>query len=875
LFSSALPGEEAGARSVTYQLDIPAEDLQAALQALALASHHRLLYRAELVAGKSSKALIGTYTTEQAVGQLLEGTELSFEITPASVVLIKGPNDKTTAIAPTSIGASVQASSADDVNTEKEAGNNSSRDFRVAQVDQSVAGAKVEKASEKSKDKGELDEIVVTAQRRYESAQNVPMGLTVLLGEDLTKAHSFRIEDFAGNLPGLTLVPVGGTGGAFTVESRGLTTGTDFGSMTAIYLDETSYLPSSSAAYGEYDNANFDTYDMARIEFLKGPQGTLYGANAAGGLLKYVTNAPDPSGFSATVQGGLSTFYHGDGLGSDFHGMVNVPLTDDLAMRVVGYDNYYPGFTDDIHLGAKDINWVRVFGGRGSLLWRPKEYLSIQLNALYQRQEVGDSGNGTEDVYSGTLKPIYGPLVQNLLETQQPAETSTYLGTLTINWDAGPANLVSVTSYHVSDDKSVQDLSPDFLSSTPYFFPTTYGVAVVDQFRTSMVAQEMRLSSKEGAPFQWLAGGYFTDQRSKVAGIFCPVDLTTHQTECDLPTTVDPNTPLGTGDPLGGSSANVDFREYAAFANVEYHFTPELDVALGGRYSSNTLTLSGHSAYGALGLLSGGTVPDRKSRDEIFTYSTDVRWHFTPETMLYARLATGYQPGGTNQVGPNIPPLFKSSTTTNYEVGFKGDLIPKSLAAELALYHIKWKDIPITVFGSLGGTYITNAGVADSDGVEWQLNFRPIAGLTLGLNGSYDHAYIAELTTDAALTLGANIGERLPYIASWQGSITANYERPLLRDYSGFIGANAHFSSARLDGWPDPRPHLPSYGIFDLRTGFESSKYSLTFYVKNLFNSIVPAAVRPSTPQENFWSGPFQAFVLPPQTIGVTLAAKF
>jgi len=157
LASTALTQQTAEARSVSYELNIPAENLDAALQALALASHHKLLYRAELVAGKASKALVGTYTTEEAVRQLLEGTTLSFEITPASVVLIKGLDEKTATITSTTGSpqtGSPPTASSDDPTTNKEAGKKSSQDFRVAQVDQGRTSSDVpveKKEKEKKK----------------------------------------------------------------------------------------------------------------------------------------------------------------------------------------------------------------------------------------------------------------------------------------------------------------------------------------------------------------------------------------------------------------------------------------------------------------------------------------------------------------------------------------------------------------------------------------------------------------------------------------------------------------------------------------------------------------------------------------------------
>src|SRR5262249_54517978 len=135
---------------------------------------------------------------------------------------------------------------------------------------------------------------------------------------------------------------------------------------------------------------NLDTFDMGRIEVLRGPQGTLYGANALGGLLKYVTNAPNPSAFHSETEVGVSTVANG-GVGWDLHGMVNLPLTNTMALRFVGYDNFYPGFIDDPLRGATDVNGGHFWGGRASYLFQPSDNFSVRLNALYQKKSYSDN----------------------------------------------------------------------------------------------------------------------------------------------------------------------------------------------------------------------------------------------------------------------------------------------------------------------------------------------------------------------------------------------------------------------------------------------------------------------------------------------------
>jgi outer membrane receptor protein involved in Fe transport len=710
-----------------------------------------------------------------------------------------------------------------------------------------------------------IETVVVTAEKRTESARNVPMGLTALSGDDLVRTQSFRFSDFAGNVPGLTIVQ---TGVETELVLRGLTTGADLDTGVGVYVDETPMLPASAFALGPLDATDLDTYDMQRLEVLKGPQGTLYGANAVGGLLKYVTNAPDPSGFAASLEAGASSIHDG-GEGFDLHGMVNIPLADDLALRVVGYTNYYPGFIDDPARGVKDVDGAHVAGGRASLLWQPNQNLSVRLNLLYQDHKVNDLNSATVDVNPVTLTPIYGPLIQERL-IAQPSDSTTNLANLTINWDLGFAKLVSSTSFHHTTINTMDDATSDYGPYAPTYFGQAYGIALPQKVHYSTFAQEARLSSDSDGPLQWLVGGYFTVESSGFAGGLFPIDLTSHQILYNVLTVY--------GLPFGNYSDPVTYREYAGFANVDYHITPDLDVALGGRYSYNR---QHYTAYQS-GVLFFGAPPKQpaQSQEGVFTWSGDVRWHFTPESMAYVRVATGYEPGGPNDVNPAAPPTvpraYQSGTTTNYEVGLKSSLLDNHLTADVALYDIDWNQIQITeVFGGIKAA--DNAGKARTQGVEWQFNYVPVDGLTLGVNGSYTYAAFTQVDPNVFAAFGAKAGDRLPNVPDWQGSLHAEYERPLFDDYSGFIGANYRFTSERpstlVPPGYGPRQTLPSYGIFDLRAGIESEQYSLTFYVKNLGDTIKPINLSAETLLYNF--GPQNATVTQPRTIGVMATAKF
>jgi iron complex outermembrane recepter protein len=332
-FGIAFAAPPAQARSVTYDLDIPAQSLKDSLQALAFASHHKLLYSSELVDGKRSPALKGQFATEQAVKALLSGTKLSYEVTSDGLVLIRasGPPDSTNTAAPcTDDGADHRAQLAQ--------ANPAARSTSSAATTVNPSAPNKEVPSDTGSEKSALTEIIVTATKRAERLQDVPMAASVITGAQLMATQATTLQDVVNATPGLQLISASPVTNELVV--RGISVASSINASVATYVDETPFSPEGPFAFSTALAPNLDTYDLARIEVLRGPQGTLYGANALGGLLKYVTNAPDPSGFSASFLTGVNSVDHSGQTGWETHGMVNLPLGHDSALRIVADDTY-------------------------------------------------------------------------------------------------------------------------------------------------------------------------------------------------------------------------------------------------------------------------------------------------------------------------------------------------------------------------------------------------------------------------------------------------------------------------------------------------------------------------------------------------------
>jgi outer membrane receptor protein involved in Fe transport len=701
-----------------------------------------------------------------------------------------------------------------------------------------LSGANAWAQEQDAQSQSKIETIVVTAEKRTESAHDVPMAMTVLSGDKLTHEGLTRLEDYIDMVPGMTLISA--NPGYNQIVSRGISIGAaGFTSGVATYIDETPYTTEGPFANGGSAAPNLDTYDLQRVEFLQGPQGTLYGTNALGGLVKYVTNAPDTSGFAASAQAGFSSVDHG-GTGYDLHGMVNVPLADDAALRVVGYDNLYPGFIDDPSRNAKDINDVKIAGLRASLLYAPTDDFSIRLNVFYQTLQLGDYS--TEDVYAN-LQPVYGDLTQERAFNQS-GHVNNEIYSATIKWNVGFADLLSTTSY--------MGIQPTYPQDFSAFYPGSFGpdgAALLFSEPVHGITQEARLSSHEGGPIDWQVGGFFTSQNAQEFEAVVPFDYATGQ--------------IISSDLTDGSVyyINSAYKEYAGYANVDYHIIPTLDVALGGRYSSN---VQSYHQVNSGAFVGPGDFSTRSS-EGVFTYSGDVRWHVTSDTMAYGRIATGYVPGGPNDVlpGSNLPESYHSSTTTNYEVGVKNNLLDGRLSIDVDVFDVEWKDIQlIAQVGALYGA--TNGGTARSDGLEWAFGYIPVDGLTLNFSGAYTDA---RLTAATPASVGGVSGDALPYSALWTTTTSVNYERPLFDDYSGFVNARWHYSGSRESEFsPYGREILPGYSIVDLRLGVENDRWSLAVYAKNLADERAFTAITSYVYES--------ATVMTPRTIGVELSAK-
>ncbi len=722
-----------------------------------------------------------------------------------------------------------------------------------------VSGAQVATEATRS-DALELETVIVTAEKREEPLQNVPMGVTALGGSRLDELQAREFADYAALVPGLSLAT---TQSGFTrLTLRGQNAG-GAGSTVAVYFDESPFGSSNALANGAINTGDFDTWDMQRIEVLRGPQGTIYGANSEGGLLKFVTNAPELGKFSFAGEAGGEMVSHGGG-GMQAHGLVNVPLGDKTALRISGFYEKVPGYIDDPARGLTQLNEGRKSGGRASLLVAPTNDLSIQLTAAVQNASY--DGTNLVDVDPVTLKPTNGSLAQERA-LPEPSDFKYENYNATIDWNLGAFKLLSATSYGIIDSHLVTDATPTvygFIANLIFQVP---GAPLFGDTDLKKFTQEIRLTSANTDRFEWQVGGYYTHESGLLVQNLYAAQVPSGAVAALI------------AQPVIDST----YKEGAGFLDLTYHFNSHFDLEAGGRYSSNSQDFTQTTTYdptvaGALGIAPSVQIFNGNSNENVWTYSVAPSWHFDKKSMVYARLATGYRPGGPNVLPPNAPPevqrQYRSDTTTNIELGVRSTLVDGRFSLDLAAYHVDWKDIQL--LETVGNFNVNaNGGTARSQGLEWSFAYLPVQGLTFQWTGAYTDAKL----TSAAPAINANSGDPLPYAPKWGSSVDAEYRRPAFGDYSGFVGATWSYVGSRSSDFGSAAPTppvagqviLPSYSTYGARLGVENHRYSFALYGRNLSDS------RGFTNYSSTNGGsPYSAVtVTQPLAVGLTVSAKF
>lgn len=834
----------------THRFNVPVEGAVDAIRDFAAQAHVQVLVDGENVKDKHLHPVLGEYSTDKGLSILLADSGLKPRyVGDHSIALV----------------TLAQAADGDPATVDSDKEGKKSDSFRVDRANRAVGGeaAAVGDTSSATNSSGEpakLDEIVVTAQKREERLQDVPIPLTVVDTKNLEENNQTSLTDYYNQIPGLSLGATA-AGNYSLLVIRGISTGSAHDPTVGVTIDD--------QPFGGYNNIGpgnsipeIDPNDLERIEVLRGPQGTLYGVGSMGGLLRFITKDPTQNDFSGNVTVTGLGIKNASDSGYTVRASSNIPFGNGFAVRVSGFTRESPGYIDNPARGVSDINESISHGGMATMKWMPSDAVSLKLRANFQKDRGGGSSLIGSDLIPGGLGDLqqnYPPRVGAYSESMQA-----YSAILKAKLGGG-IDLTSVTGYNVVSEHSSFDFTTGFgaiAAGAPYNSP------YAPNFETDTAhtgSQELRLSGSISDSFEWVLGGFYTYQRNNVAGYFLAE---------------------GTNGAITGNLYDYFpkklYREYAGFTTLKYHVTGQFDIQVGGR-ESHIQTSESQGAGGDLNAGLPAYVPYAPQSDSIFNYLVTPQLKLTHDLMLYARASTGYRPGGSNGEplpgGTPYPIFYNSDKTRNYDLGLKADMLDHRLSIDASVYYIDWKDIQLVIYTPADPAGHTgNGSRAKSEGVEFSMDARPFRGLTLSWWADYDDAAFTDQAPPG--TYGPP-GTRLPYSSRWSGAASLLQEFPVGLA-TMFFGAQVTFVGNRFGEFVGctqvsgpcvpvfPRDYYPSYAQTNLRMGANYGLWRVNVFANNVTDKrgLLGGGALDVFPNNSFT-------IIQPRTIGLSLSRSF
>lgn len=841
-----------------YELNIARQTLDIALQDLARQTGLQIMRFSDAVRGDTLVGpLNGRYSIAQALQQLLAPSGLSYRPLNARAYIVIAPQSSS------EDSGETQAESAEKTAPpDRQGAGQTGREGRSRRIEPGATNGDAVnngKPGETGRSGGVgFEEIVVTAQKVEERLRDIPMSITAITAQDLRMLEATQFLDFASTVPSLSFTTNGV--GQTQINLRGITSGYNVSPTVGVYVDDVPYGSSASFAASAQLTLDMGLFDMNRIEILRGPQGTLYGASTMGGLLKYVTNAPAVDAFGGGARANISGTRSG-GISYDASSAVNLPLGDgEAALRLGGFYSHHGGYVDNLARGAWNVDRADVSGGRVDLLLTPDDRSSIRLVAF--AQDIDRDGSMATDVVGTTGRPVDGDLEQRR-ELAEPFEQRFRLLSATVNHRFDLATLTSISSYQQVRSAVRTDFSKVYLPTLGEPGPGASGADEAGAFSAFGVdmnvasdkfTQEIRLAAS-GPTLDWLVGGFYTVESSDQTQVLSAYEPDGKRSSIDFLTFRMPS----------------KYQEYAAFGNLTLHLTGRLDVIAGGRYAHN----SQRQEQIASGRLIDAA-PERSSTDSVATYLASIRYRVTDDVMPYLRFATGYRPGGPNAVlndldgRPLASPTFNADRLTSYEAGIKFGRSDRRLRADLALYRIDWDDMQI--LATRNGLGVTaNAARASSQGLEFTVMAFPLRELmVVGAFGYTD----ATLSDDAP-DLGGVAGESLPDTPRISATLSTDY-RFDLHGREARLGTTVRHVAERNASFDlntgMPQYELPAYTFVDVRAGMTLGATSIKLYCKNVGDRRGQLSAMTGMALAG---GPIQVSMLQPRTFGLSVDVTF
>lgn len=744
-----------------------------------------------------------------------------------------------------------------------------SKEFRFTVIAAAIAALPLASHAQQNTQTGsadvtQMEKITVTATKREAVLTDVSLGISSLSGKSLEARGITSLEELGANAPSMNIIKAGP--GENLLVSRGISTTQSLSLQgspaVGVYIDE---MPLTGISTGVPD---FGMWDVARVEMLRGPQGTLYGEGAMAGTIRIITVAPDSKNLSTKFQ--LTGFGVKDGgSGESFRGMLNVPLSEGVAaLRGSVSYNKDPAWIDAPDFGKKDVNTNKQTDARLALRLTPNSKLKIDASLWHQDSDAMHSNSQTAPgVFSPPALDIKTPGFALLANHQLNTDSRKGdMANLTINYDFGIFSLVSATSHSKQNIDSVWDA----IDTAPLLFgvPAVAAHAVFDSATGSTIrkrtvdvtSEELRLVSNGDQRLNWTVGGYFKKLDRHLDNnwlIIIPV--------------------FGINESsLTASDTKSDAK--AIFGEGDWKVTDTVTLTAGLRsYTDDrTASLTVIRPSALLGDATPGVYATNTSENQT-TYNAIASWKPNDKLNLFARAASGFRAGGPNawvQDPLEIPKDFKAEQIKSLEVGLKSTPMPW-LVANVYLFNNDWKDKQVKLTTPKWGfDFTANASTAEARGVEFEFQVYPAQGLSLNAALTYTDAKITHDLLGTKNQLIAASGSRLPYVAPWEFKASADYRWPMAEGRTGvanltLLHRNSSYSDITNAAWSDNG----SLTQLNLRAGIETNKktWGIFGFVKNLNNSQSIATIQHPVGSD---AARYPSYIQP-RTIGIELQAAY
>jgi iron complex outermembrane recepter protein len=760
---------------------------------------------------------------------------------------------------------------------------------------------------------GALDEIVVTANKlNAQKVLDIPVSIQAIGGDALQAAGVSGIMDVAAQVPGLSIQDLGPGDKKYVI--RGINSTGD--ATTGVYYGE-AVISGSNADDGGGFESDIRLYDLNRIEVLRGPQGTLYGASSMSGTIRFVPNSPDLNtlGGYLTTEGSETAHASGN---YNVNGALNLPIIDGvLAVRLVGWKLYDSGYIDQTRVGQgitaltnvgtttapifkslpvpglgfkKGVNDDDVGGGRAIVRFHPSDELTIDANYTTQTETSGGSSRytapGVPAFSGGPILPIQGCDLCNTDVTLSPWSDNLKVFGMTVEYKTGVGTITGTTNQYNRTTDFTFDSTPVLVS-----FDVPVPAETLEPRTRKVNSSEVRFASDFNSPVNFVAGVYREHETQDLAvqvittganGLVTgPFSTSTSDDALDFP---------GVGNTFFGRTDTRSDTQYATFGEGTWKITDAWTAVAGVRYFTETLNgvqTQTHPFGGFPGAPNLVPIVDPEQTFNKVTWKVNTSYKFSDELLAYGTISTGFRSGGLNAVSEPfepIPAAYSPDSLTNFELGAKGRVFGGLFDYQADVYFIKWDNIQVQeTTADAAFVYQGNAGTAHVKGAEFEFTAHPIQYFSATFAGSYQDAFLTQGASPAQYKLNKTLGrtgDGIPNVPRFQADFGLNYRRPIINGWEGIVATdlsyrgreNSYFSSAVLSVGPPlvyENVPLSPYSLVNLRLGVIKDLWSVTAFARNLTNK------RAQVSAINSAQDPDALLTVRPRTIGLTATRKF